>query len=356
MYEKFAELANIEKGRRCLLRREGDFEKQWNELVAENNDEPLTVDDISTVFEQLDKKWYLEGSLLEKMPEDFKEVLEFVEPKEDDSGLDEVTFPEFWKWFEDFVRKNDILRASAFVEAEKRQIHIEQTAKKAEEEAARRERAMQEAMSQRSLLEEQFETLSVDMYTNTEIGRIMNKGAVIDGVEEKEGGVSLQGEHIVLIRSMLEIWGCAVSESLVEDLWNDSALAAWQKWLQEQNFDKSRGVDSQALRRLNDKDAFEEYLQKAYPVTDALDDDDFAHQTVEVRGFLEDEVDICVDCVDEETGEELRLVVPDNQVDSLKGRLAEADKENPVLATADRVSHRIVALLKPLEQPKRSKS
>merc|ERR1719424_970213 len=36
MYEKFSELANIERGRRCLLRREDQMHEVWNEMVEEN--------------------------------------------------------------------------------------------------------------------------------------------------------------------------------------------------------------------------------------------------------------------------------------------------------------------------------
>merc|ERR1719158_2791340 len=38
MYERFSELANIERGRRCLLRRKDQIELAWHELIEENPD------------------------------------------------------------------------------------------------------------------------------------------------------------------------------------------------------------------------------------------------------------------------------------------------------------------------------
>merc|ERR1719352_640279 len=46
MYERFTELANIERGRRCLLRRKDQMEEAWRQLV-EDNGGPLSMDDIS---------------------------------------------------------------------------------------------------------------------------------------------------------------------------------------------------------------------------------------------------------------------------------------------------------------------
>jgi len=344
MYERFSELANIERGRRCLLRRRNQIEEVWRELLEENDGVSLVKDDILSLFQRLDEKWYLEGALLEKVPQEFSAVGII---NSDDGGTegDEVSFDDFFLWFEGFVKNSDILRASAFIDAERRQVETEQKARKAEEDAARRARAMKEALEQRSELEEHFETVTADIYLNGDIARIMNKGAVIDGVEEKEGGPPLQGEHIALIRLMLGIWGCPVNDDTDGDVWNDSALAAWQQWLKARAIEAYRGVDKNTIRRLIDKDEFEEHLQRTYPVRDDEADDDYVKQVVEVRGFVEDEIDILVEAVDEDTGELLHLTLAENEVEALKERLATATATMPVLALADRVSGRVVSVM-----------
>lgn len=348
MYEKFTELASIERGRRCLIRKREQIQDVWNELLTDKNmvsegagakGVSLEVDDISDVFERLDQAWYLEGALLEKLPQDWSAV-DMKKTKDN-----EVCFADFFDWFEAYVKSNDILRATAFSDAERRQQEIEQQKLKEQEDAARRARAMKEALEQRSELEEHFETVTADMYINSECGRIMNKGAIIDGVEEKEGGPPLQGEHIVLIRLMLGIWGCPVNDDTDGDIWNDVTLASWQMWLKARGLDASRGVDKNTIRRLVDKDEFEEYLQRTFPVKDDDADDDYIKQVVEVKGFVEDEIDILVEAVDEDTGELLHLTLAEHEVEELKARLAEATAQTPVLATADRVSGRIVSVL-----------
>lgn len=345
MYERFSELAGVERGRRCLLRRREEIQVVWHGMIEENGGTSLTLDDISTVFQRLDFKWYLDGALLERLPQDFSKVDIEKSCKDDGAGKDEVCFVDFWVWFEDFVKRSDVIRASAFLDAERRQFETEQKAKKAQEDAAQRERVLKEALEQRSELEEQFENITADMYVSSDVSRIMNKGAVIEGVEEKEGGPPLQGEHITLIRLMLAVWGCPVDDDTNGDIWNDSALAAWQMWVQARGFEISRGVDKQTLRRLIDKDEFEAYLQLTYPVRDDDADDDYQKQVVEVRCFLDDDVDIVVEAVDEDTGELLHLILPDHETESLRQRLATATETMPVLAMADRVSGRIISLM-----------
>lgn len=342
MYEQFSELANIEKGRRCLLRRRDQMEAEWNEAIKDNGG-PLTYDDIPGVFERLDKKWYLEGALLERLPQDFSDIT-IAKSSQERLDQDEVTFKDFFVWFEEFVKRSDILRASSFLDAERRQLENEEKAKKAQEEAVRRVRAMKEAMEMRGDLEERFENITADMYTNIDVSRIFNKGAVIEGVEEKEGGPSLQGEHITLIRLMLGVWGCEVNDD-TEDVWNDSALAAWQQWLKGRNLETSKGVDKQTLRRLIDKDEFQDYLAQAYPVKEDDDGDDFVKQVVEVRGIVEDDIDTLVEVIDEDTGELLHLALPEHEVDAVRQRLADATSTTPLLAVADRVSGRILEVM-----------
>lgn len=343
MYEKFSELANIERGRRCLLRRKGQVEIVFQHMVDMNGGCPLSLDDLPQLFKNLDEKWYLDGALVEKMPQDFSNII--IEKATPDEGADdEVLFDDFFKWFEDFVRQNDVLRAAAFTDAERRQIDTEHKAKTAQEDAERRERAIQEALEKRSELDEQFETVTADMYISTDLARIMNKGAVIEGVEEKEGGPPLQGEHIMLIRRMLSIWGCPIDDGSDGDVWNDQALASWKLWLQARDIKTTNPVDRATLRRLIDKDEFQEYLQTAFPVSND-GDDDYVKQMVEVKRLVEDEVETLVEAIDEETGELVHLALPASEIEGLRQRLLTATSTHPVLAMADRVSERIVEIM-----------
>jgi hypothetical protein len=345
MYEKFSELANVERGRRCLLRRRKEMEDIWQEMVAENDGVMLEKQDISIFFQRLDAKWFLEGALLENLPEDFSKVDIFEGMEGREGQLDSVTFNDFFVWFEKLVKCNDILRASAFADAERRQHETQQEARKAKEDAERRATAMKEALEQRSELEERFEAVTADMYIEHDITRIMNKGAVIDGVEEKEGGPPLQGEHIALIRLMLGIWGCKVNDDTNGDVWNDSALAAWQQWLRARGQEASRPVDKSTLRFLIDKDAFEDYLQLTFPVKGEEDDDEYVSKVVEVRGFIEDDIELLVEAIDEETGETMHILCSDNQAESIRQRLATATVAMPLLAKADKVSGRLLSVL-----------
>lgn len=341
MYEKFSELANVERGRRCLLRRRDQMEDVWNHMVEMNGEHALTRDDLRELFQNLDDKWYLSGALVDKVPEDFTNVK--IEKTVTEGEEDDVHFVDFFRWFESFVRQNDILRAAAFSQAERRQADSEQKAKKAQEDAERREKAMQEALEQRCELDEQFEMVTADMYINTDIARIMNKGAIIEGVEEKEGGPPLQGEHIMLIRLMLSIWGCPIDDGN-EDVWNDQALAAWRLWLEGRGIRTSNPVDKATLRRLIDKYEFQDYLQAAFPVKDD-GEDDYITQVVEVKCLVEDEGDTLVEAYDDETGELLNFVIPEAEIAGLRLRLETATSTHPVLAMADRVSGRILELM-----------
>lgn len=123
-----------------------------------------------------------------------------------------------------------------------------------------RERTMQRVKELRKALEDEFASLCADLYTNDAITQILNKGAVIQGLVEQDGGPALVGVHIELIVAMLRLWGCHSEGS--DDTWNEAAMVAWQNWLD--NYGPRGGqsqVDSVNLRALMDRDAFEEYLE-----------------------------------------------------------------------------------------------
>lgn len=339
IYQKLGEMANIERGRRCLLRRRQQMQEEWEELA--NSNARLIRTELHQYLRRLDDKWNLEGAFMQNMPAD---IMKTERTASSDEG--DVTFLDFWEWFEGYVGSHDVLRASAFDIAARRKEEAERQAKRAEEDMVRHEKVMQEVLELRRGLEDQFASICADMYTDEVITQIINKGAVIQGIQEQDGGPSLQGVHIELIISMLRLWGFP-AEAPPADTWNEAALAAWQLWLEAYGPDGSSPhsrVDSVNLRRLMDRDAFQAFLIQAYPAPEFEVGVEMQH-TVEVRNILiTDDIDVLVEAVDEETGQTRQLVLPEGHVEEVRRRLAASSGE-PVLARVDLVSHRVTTVL-----------
>lgn len=341
LYQQFAELASVERGRRCLLRRRREIQTAWDELEVELDKDfgrAVEVGDLPELFQRLDVFWHVGGGFAEHMPKFAEEMPELQQP-----DAIPLEFKTFWSWFEGYIATHDVLRAAVFEEAARQSSDEEAHKLRLQEEAARKEKALQEAMQQRAALEEQFEMVSADMYINDEITRIMNKGATIQGVEQKEGDVPLHGEHVALLLAMLRLWGFPVAPGSTggnENTWNDAALAAWQRWAQVYGMRDFRCVDSTALKVLMSRESFAEYLQKAYSVNDGDAPD--SRRTIEVRGILGKDVEVIVEAIDEETGEVVQLALSDDQVEEVRRRL---DEPGPLLARMDPASGRVVELL-----------
>jgi len=344
MYANFVEQAAIERGRRCLLRRRPQIEEEFRSIVREKGGDGVAIEDVPAFMRRLDAKWGLEGAFLLNWPNEFSSIIQYPE------GDTTLMFPDFWVWFEEYIKTHDLMRSTAFNDAAKRKRAQEEEAKKTQEDSVRQQQALREALEQRMYYEQLFETITSEMYLNNEISRILNKGAVIQGVEEKEGGPPLQGEHVKLLRAMLACWGCQPGSCTHEDVWNEDMLATWQQWCQQRGLGTGPRVDSAGMRYLMDKDAFSEYLHEAYPVKQEGDEADIDQQTVQVMGFVEDEIDMVVEAVDEDTGEVTRCVLPESQVEEVQRRLAASSVGpygviQPLLAVVDRVSNRVISLL-----------
>eukprot|EP00927_Polykrikos_kofoidii_P073402 TRINITY_DN69449_c0_g1_i1.p1 TRINITY_DN69449_c0_g1~~TRINITY_DN69449_c0_g1_i1.p1 ORF type:complete len:463 (-),score=111.75 TRINITY_DN69449_c0_g1_i1:62-1450(-) len=350
MYQQFAELASIQRGRRCLLRRRAQFEEAWKTMERESDAPQLILSDIARLVRRMDEAWGLNGLFVERMPRDYRADIKLPEGHED-----ALLFVDFWHWFEDHVTNNDVLRETAFTDAERRRKEQELQSRKAEEDVQHRERAMQEALEYRSMLEEQFDTLSADMYINDEITYILSKGAVIQGVEEKEGGPPLQGEHVQLLLAMLELWGCKVSTQeeegeddhntetpILEDSWDDAALSAWTRWLEARGLETNNPcVDAVTLRILMNRTRFQEYLAIAFPLEDN-DEECGVYHMVEVKGFVEDD-EIMVEVLNEETGQLMQLVLPEQEAEEVAKRLQRGTA--PIHARADVIDGRILEVI-----------
>eukprot|EP00929_Paragymnodinium_shiwhaense_P009698 TRINITY_DN11396_c0_g1_i1.p1 TRINITY_DN11396_c0_g1~~TRINITY_DN11396_c0_g1_i1.p1 ORF type:complete len:458 (+),score=145.17 TRINITY_DN11396_c0_g1_i1:110-1483(+) len=347
MYQHFTEKASIEKGRRSLLRRKQLIQDTYQVMCEDKKRAGMDTSELPELIRRLDVNWGLQGAFATRMPTSYAGL---IAGEKSDKG---IAFADFWTWFAEHIRSNDVLRETAFEAAKKRRADDEKQARRQKDEAAKRERAMQEALEQQAMLKEQFETLCADMYLNDEIARIMNKGAFIQGVEEKDGGVPLQGEHIALILAMLGLWGSFPSGAdpeAPEDIWDEHALAAWVGLMEAQGatFGPSGAaprVDAASMNMLMDKAAFEAYLVKEYPLHGSSLDDVDLEKTVQVRGFVEED-EFAVEAVDEETGQVMVLQLHESQVEQIKKRLQEGAEESAaVFANVDMLSNRISEVL-----------
>lgn len=307
IYKQFAELASIEHGRRNLLKRKDEIKKVWYETAPSSK---MTAKELPKLVRHLDDFWGLEGAFVAGMPQDFTKFSTL--------GSDKLGWFDFWPWFAYHVSANDVVREGAFSDAERWRKQAREEAEAAEEEEARRVELVRERTKQRQVLEYQFDHLISDMYISDEITAILNKGVVIQGAEEREGGVSLQGDHIQLLLRMLKLWGCPVSEYVEEgdvapvNVWGEAALQAWTRWLDSQGLWKGGApkVDSTSVRILLSKESFQAHLELVYPLASlgAADDDGVVY-----AGAGED--------VDEESGQVMRLPVTAAQMEAIQGQL-----------------------------------
>mmetsp|Transcript_71017 Transcript_71017/g.154357 ORF Transcript_71017/g.154357 Transcript_71017/m.154357 type:complete len:444 (+) Transcript_71017:88-1419(+) len=341
VYEQFKELASIERGQRCLLRRRPEMESQWQKLEKEKDTNKdgggLMLADIPQFVQTLDSTWNLGGVFVERLPDNIAALLQLPEGQQ-------LIFLDFWRWFEQFVLEHDVLREAEFLDGARRRVEEEQQILKAKLEAERREKAVQAALAQRAVKEDLFEAVTADMYIDDEITGIINKGAVIVGVEEKEEGPQLTGDHIALIIRMLAIWGYPLPADSPRDTWTDVSLAIWQRWLEERSGLSVEGelqVDAAGLRRLMNRDAFQEYLAVSIPVEEIMDESELLH-TVEIHRIVNDDIEVVVEAMDEDTGEVLCFTLPELYVSEVRQRL---DASESVFARVDTVGHRVMELL-----------
>lgn len=339
MYNQLRDLALIERGRRTLLRQSYSFEDAWRHMAKDG--EHLDVGQIWLLLKGMDDAWNLEGQFIRKLPEN---LFQQLQPAKENK----VKFEEFWNVFEAYVLKNDVLRASAFVEANERKRRAEREAQLAALEAQRREQALAEVMQHRKSMEEQFETLSADVYISSELSQIMSKGGVIS-LEDTDNSLPLQGEHIMLIILLLQVWGCpidGIDPTVSQDEWDINAADAWRRWVQKYGPRDANPdvVDSVSLNALMDRDAFQAYL---IGEQDGALDEDGERQVVEVKRLLEDDdLEIRVEAFDDTSQQLMQFAIPQNQVDEVRRRLALGQL---VLAQVDLVSQRITELLPAVE-------
>lgn len=208
----------------------------------------------------------------------------------------------------------------------------------------------------RQALEEQFDNLSADVYINDGLGELLNKGVCMElpepGEVMRKDALSIVGEHVTLLLSLLWLWGCQVPESAPQDQWSDAAVEAWQTW-QEQNapadLEKSRKLGAEGLRAMLNRDAYLNYLLNSNQIN--LDEEmhNIVNHLVEIRcilGETEDTLDFLVEALDEETGEILHLSLPETCVEEVRNRLDKAGGE-ALLARVDLVSARVKELIAP---------
>lgn len=335
MYTQLRDLALAERGRRTLLRQNYTFEDAWRNMAKDG--EHLDVGQIWVLLKEMDDAWNLEGQFITKLPAN---LFQQIQPAQQTK----LKFEDFWTIFQAFVLKNDVLRAAAFAEANARKLRAEREAQLAALEAQKREQAIADVMQHRRSMEEQFETLSADVYISSELSQIMSKGGVIS-LEDTENSLPLQGEHIMLIILLLQVWGCPVDgidPTASQDEWNLSAADAWRRWVKEHGPKGANPdvVDTVGLHALMDRDAFQAYLMGRQ---DGALDEDGEKQVVEVKRLLEDDdLEIRVEALDDVSQQLMQFSIPQNQIEEVRRRLASGQT---LLAQVDLVSQRITELV-----------
>jgi len=341
MYKQFADLALVERGRRCLIRRKSEVQDCWEQHQKAGGD--IDVSEMPNLIKAVDDFWGMNGLFSDRMPTSFEGL---IRPA---TGNSKALFDDFWAWFQEHVMKNDILREAHFVEAEERRYAAERLAQAQQEERDRREQARREALEQRAALQDRFRIITADMFIDDWITAIMSKGATIEGVEEKEGGIPLRGEHIGLLLEMIEIWGCPVKHEHPdqatgnEDVWGDEALAAWGRWSEANGDDTEQAtVDASALRKLTNIGAFEEYLKKAFPVQASHEEHELS--TMHIRSIVQVEAtDALIEAVDELTGQVMQVHLSSDEVEDVRNRLENGQQQ--VYARVDVMDGRIVEVM-----------
>jgi len=149
---------------------------------------------------------------------------------------------------------------------------------------------------------------------------------------------------------MLRLWGCiAVPEGSEHDTWDGQVRQAWLDWTERFGPAGAQPmVDSATLRKLINRDAFQEYIVKSNPIDDAEADEEDMLKLVEVKGISDDGLDMVVEAVDQETGEMLEITLREEQEPELRRRLEEHEDgrvPQPVLARVDLVGNRITEIL-----------
>lgn len=340
IYQKLGDAANMERGRRCILRRKDHMQYEWTTCSQELQCKAgfLPIPKIPEYLTRLDETWNLEGAFARKLPAVFTEIL----------GSEPVKFHDFWRWFENHVQQNDVLRASDFEAAARKREEALRRARQAEEDLMRHEAAVQKVMNLRSSFSEQFSSICADLYTDEVITQIVNKGAIISGTEFTEGAPALEGVHIELIIAMLKLWGFGLSLPRGSDLWGIEAETAWLNWLS--NHGPQNGlpkVDSANLRALMDRDAFQPYLIQTYPSPEFELREGNDQTTVQIESVLagdEYEIEVVIEAIDDETGERKQFILPESQTEEVRLRLAEGTDE-PVFARVDVMCQRVISVL-----------
>ncbi|CAE7195354.1 unnamed protein product [Symbiodinium natans] len=244
-YEKIRELAEVERGRRNLLRKQEEFENAWFLLAEDHEHMPLAQ--TPRVIEKLDATWKLEGEFARcaKLPD-----IQAADPEK-------VKFSEFWQSFEALVKESDLLRMSVFQDADRRQLRAENEAQLAKYEQQQRQASVEEELRQRQLLQDRFETICADVYINSALLTIMSKGSAL------AAPMDLKGEHVVLVLQLLRAWGYPVlnddGDLVDQDHWDARASEVCRRWRQNHGPPSKTPevLDSEGLKALVDKEAFQ---------------------------------------------------------------------------------------------------
>jgi len=255
-YGEVREAALTERGRREIHRRKPQVEAAF--MAAERRTEggKLTLVHMPLFIRQLDELWSLDGAFESKMPESFDAMM----PPGHETEA--ITFEAFWEWFEAYVDRHDILRRDDFERGAKLREQESHMKKQREtEEVERRARQLERAALKESAMKD-FESTRRDILDNPTWQRVLKDGAVLTGgVEEDEGSIPVQGNHIPPLRKLFELYNLLAAGTTSNNSWDDTLLACWQEWAEAREIeDYKTGIAREGLEMLTDLGQFKAHL------------------------------------------------------------------------------------------------
>eukprot|EP00811_Abedinium_folium_P028120 NODE_4326_length_1905_cov_5.174916.p1 GENE.NODE_4326_length_1905_cov_5.174916~~NODE_4326_length_1905_cov_5.174916.p1 ORF type:complete len:502 (-),score=134.40 NODE_4326_length_1905_cov_5.174916:226-1731(-) len=365
MYAGLAEKANIERGRRAILRRKPQITEAWSEYQRKENSagssctlakdelhdfpptEKLNIAQVPEFIEYLDSLWGLRGSFATKMPSDYTQL---IHPKHE---RDEVRLDEFWAFFEAHVLENDLMREHVLERAEQDGLRPQSQDEPGSESSRDGDGQMWGAH-----LLDRFQMTLTDMNVNEVLIAIATSRAVLREAEpvrveqqqqqqqqserpvsqksevpeqqeqqEQETGAAaapVKGAHVGLICQLLSLWGKHVPEGSRE-VWSQPATCQWNAWLRTHDIQgRNNVVNASGLKSLKDFQAFSVYVQRVCQRGQCC---------VELLELFEDELETYVMVHPELFDERRRITLPSNMVATVRERLAFGP--HPVLGEAD---------------------
>ncbi|CEL94042.1 unnamed protein product [Vitrella brassicaformis CCMP3155] len=254
--KSFAECTEAEKGRRELLRRRPLFEKAFIEETSRACAADFHRDIALPIIAKIDRDCRLQGALRDNLHVDMIQAPE--------AAPADVSFGAFWEVFGQTIEKYDLIRAADF---ESGSVILEEEArerKRAEEEGRRREAEAARLQEEKQKRQDDFLLFNSWMEENAALQMILKGQQSLVGVEETEdGGMELMGDHVVVLRQLLTLWGFPPASpdttgQLSElDPWCEVDVAAVMDFQAAMGMPVDGAVSQVVLQTLTDQSSFQ---------------------------------------------------------------------------------------------------